>query len=707
MAAATVENPPAEPAGLPDYLLDPNAVLKDDSANWRYGRAPDYSNTRKVYSQTKTMNHEAKSLPSLVENLVKNWEVEASFKSDINDWRTVDRPNYTFAINGGPPQSAEHMLKVGTYNAIIAANEYYSPENMDFASSHKTFKRMMPTFAWEVLEVYSGPPVVAFKWRHWGTMKNDYVGFNDKGEKVTAKSHGGQIDIQGITVAKVDDKVRLQSVETWFDPLEMFRQIAPNGIVNKTIVKAGECEAEDEGHQVDSNIGTNKGTVTASGSSTDEKKAAEKKSEFAPGTAVVAAADSEEVLMTKAIWYCAGPRPITVKSQAVVYSTLSEPDLWFPTTTSQTLLLAINTIRKDDPTLLIQSRCRRDRMASTSNFVSVNNPTGINRTFDDSEESQKSPKRARRYSLDSSATYTFHPVKFEEKSNKKPLMELNGKSLTPKATKGRKPRREKGEKRQLELARAEREVPRNDSSIEMKYNRFRQFSRGLNITINDLDAAFEIVKDINIRAYLGNLKSVIKSSSHRGEDRKYTGIIGTDDPASVLQRVETGSAEDPSPLKYFREAWDLVSLVDCVDSELGESGHHFRNYREMEMTWKREAGQIPLLSRINWTSSLEQGRKYKIWCREVSGDSVEDRGILLMLLAVLAHERDPSEWTLAGKHFNWMQIRAIARYIKKDEPIFVEVIEYLNPWALALFQRGMLEKSEWEKFCTSLVKFIN
>ena len=72
------------------------------------------------------------------------------------------------------------MLKVGTYNAIIAPNEYYSPDYSDFASSHKTFKRMMPTFAWEVLEVYSGPPTVSFRWRHWGVMKNDYVGINNK-----------------------------------------------------------------------------------------------------------------------------------------------------------------------------------------------------------------------------------------------------------------------------------------------------------------------------------------------------------------------------------------------------------------------------------------------------------------------------------------------------------------------------------------------
>lgn len=127
----------------------------------------------------KTQSHAAGSLEQLVENLVKNWEVEASFKPRLQDWRTIDPANYTFAINGGPPQSAEHMLKVGTYNAIIAPNEYYSPENSDFASSHKTFKRMMPTFAWEVIEVYSGPPKVAFKWRHWGVMKQDYVGFNE------------------------------------------------------------------------------------------------------------------------------------------------------------------------------------------------------------------------------------------------------------------------------------------------------------------------------------------------------------------------------------------------------------------------------------------------------------------------------------------------------------------------------------------------
>jgi hypothetical protein len=34
-------------------------------------------------------------------------------KTNITSWRTIDHSNYTFAINGGPPQSAEHILKVG------------------------------------------------------------------------------------------------------------------------------------------------------------------------------------------------------------------------------------------------------------------------------------------------------------------------------------------------------------------------------------------------------------------------------------------------------------------------------------------------------------------------------------------------------------------------------------------------------------------
>lgn len=33
------------------------------------------------------------------------------------------------------------------------------------------------------------------------------------------------IDIEGIVVAKVNEGLKLESIEVWYDPMEMFRQI--------------------------------------------------------------------------------------------------------------------------------------------------------------------------------------------------------------------------------------------------------------------------------------------------------------------------------------------------------------------------------------------------------------------------------------------------------------------------------------------------
>ena len=46
MASAT----PA--SALPDYVLDPNAVMKDSEATWRYKKAPNYTKTRAFYGES-------------------------------------------------------------------------------------------------------------------------------------------------------------------------------------------------------------------------------------------------------------------------------------------------------------------------------------------------------------------------------------------------------------------------------------------------------------------------------------------------------------------------------------------------------------------------------------------------------------------------------------------------------------------------------
>lgn len=106
---------------------------------------------------------------------MKNWEKEASYKTDSKEWRTISQEKYEFRLNGGPASTAEDMLRLGTYNALIGEHgvkDVYEPQSMDFHASHKLFKGAMKTFNWEVLELIGVPPKVAIKWRHWGAFSS-------------------------------------------------------------------------------------------------------------------------------------------------------------------------------------------------------------------------------------------------------------------------------------------------------------------------------------------------------------------------------------------------------------------------------------------------------------------------------------------------------------------------------------------------------
>lgn len=95
---------------------------------------------------------------------------------------------------------------------------------------------------------------------------------NSKGEKVSAKAHGGAIDIQGVTVATVNDKLQLQSVRTWFDPMDMFRQIAPEGVIKKEAVdkslSPGDALDSDAKVEIDQTLRPTEGGATMPGGRT-------------------------------------------------------------------------------------------------------------------------------------------------------------------------------------------------------------------------------------------------------------------------------------------------------------------------------------------------------------------------------------------------------------------------------------------------------
>jgi hypothetical protein len=105
-------------------------------------------------------------------------EIEASHKVKLSEWRTVDHETYIFSIDGRPRQLAEHMLAVGTSNVIIVSSESaLQSRALRIQGQAQDVQAYDATYAWEVLEVYSSPTIVAFQWRCWGEMEGDYVGF--------------------------------------------------------------------------------------------------------------------------------------------------------------------------------------------------------------------------------------------------------------------------------------------------------------------------------------------------------------------------------------------------------------------------------------------------------------------------------------------------------------------------------------------------
>jgi hypothetical protein len=193
----------------PLWLQGRDAVIAaTDPSAWREG-VPDYHLSATVMPGERTHQFEAGSLQSIVESLVQAFEMEVSHKADPATWVSMVTEKFRTNVNGGPWVDAATIADTGSYNVLIGDSVFYKQDET-FESSHVIFHRSFPGgFFWEVLEVLSPPPVVTFKWRHWGNFTGEYHGFAPTGER---------IEMFGISVAKVSDDLRLLDVEHYYDP---------------------------------------------------------------------------------------------------------------------------------------------------------------------------------------------------------------------------------------------------------------------------------------------------------------------------------------------------------------------------------------------------------------------------------------------------------------------------------------------------------
>ncbi|WP_016951498.1 ester cyclase [Anabaena sp. PCC 7108] len=207
---------------LPLWVQDREVVLShDEGVQWREGQKPDYSFTNEYLHKESKYNHPEGSLEAIAQNLVRTFEMEASHKLNPEQWLSIVADKFRMSSNGGQQYTAQEVVKEGTYNLFIVDNQHYCPAAETFESSFELFHKAFPNgFLWELTEVLSGPPNVTFKWRHWGTFTGTYKDYAPTGET---------IEITGMSIARVTEDVKIESLEHYFDNNAFLQKLTAGG----------------------------------------------------------------------------------------------------------------------------------------------------------------------------------------------------------------------------------------------------------------------------------------------------------------------------------------------------------------------------------------------------------------------------------------------------------------------------------------------
>uniref|UniRef100_A0A2N9EE88 Pathogen-related protein n=1 Tax=Fagus sylvatica TaxID=28930 RepID=A0A2N9EE88_FAGSY len=191
----------------------------DQKIEWRHGGPPTYDDVNKLFEEGRTKEWPKGSLEEIVQNAVKSWEMELSHKIHLKDFKTINPEKFKLIVNGREGLSGEETLRLGSYNALLKNSlpkefQYYKADEESFESSHDVFRSAFPRgFAWEVISVYSGPPEIVFKFRHWGFSEGPFKGHAPTGEVA---------QFYGLATLKVDESLKVEEVEVYYDPAELF-----------------------------------------------------------------------------------------------------------------------------------------------------------------------------------------------------------------------------------------------------------------------------------------------------------------------------------------------------------------------------------------------------------------------------------------------------------------------------------------------------
>ncbi|XP_062207107.1 pathogen-related protein-like [Phragmites australis] len=181
---------------------------------WRYGAPPNYDVVNRLFEEERTQVWPEGSLEEKVQRLLKTWEMELVHKVRAEDQKTVNSQKYCASTNGMKALTRAELMAIGGYNAFLRTtlppeHRIYDPEKETLESSMATFLTAFPRgFAIEVLDVYSGPPRIAFKFRHWGYMEGPFK---------EHPPHGQRVEFIGVCIFHVDEEMKVEKAEYFYE----------------------------------------------------------------------------------------------------------------------------------------------------------------------------------------------------------------------------------------------------------------------------------------------------------------------------------------------------------------------------------------------------------------------------------------------------------------------------------------------------------
>ncbi|KAL2903982.1 Pathogen-related protein [Bienertia sinuspersici] len=191
----------------------------EKNTTWVLGSPPNFDIVDKLFEEGRTKIWPLGSLEEKVQRLVKTMEMELFHKANPQDYKSIDATKFTFIVNGRKPLTLKELRQLGGgYNGFLQTSlpeemRMYDPSKETVESAHHLFTTTFPRgFAFEILQVYSDAPVIAYKFRHWAYMEGPFQGHPPTGELV---------EFFGVAIFEVDEQMRVIKVEFFYDRGEL------------------------------------------------------------------------------------------------------------------------------------------------------------------------------------------------------------------------------------------------------------------------------------------------------------------------------------------------------------------------------------------------------------------------------------------------------------------------------------------------------